>query len=198
MSREWRSQTVTGDIPAMARRQCVVGLEGDDATYEIFMYGGVVDESLEQTIELGAVYVLSLPAFHWTKYPNPFSFGRYVHSCEVVGNRQMVRLIYMLSTFRMLTLSQISIGGKIAAKGVGLDDTWSSIPDPWDQGIGIFDLSELQWKESYDASAEPYVTPANIKEWYKSNAKYPSWNDPLIEQWFTEGGAYCINCSITK
>lgn len=92
-------------------------------------------------------------------------------------------------------LLQISIGGKIAAEGVDLSSTWSSIPDPWDQGIGIFDMSELQWKSSYDASAEPYETPAKIKEWYKSNAKYPSWSNPLIEKWFTEDGTYCANQS---
>lgn len=81
---------MTGEIPTAAGNPCVVGLEGDDATYEIFMYGGIVDESLDSTIDLGAVYVLSLPAFHWTRYPNPFPFGRWVHSCQVVGNRQMV------------------------------------------------------------------------------------------------------------
>lgn len=29
-----------------------------------------------------------------------------------------------------------------------------SLPDPWEQGLGVFDLSTMEWKEGYDAGAE--------------------------------------------
>ena len=91
VSKQWHQQLVSGDAPQSTINPCVAGLEGDSGTYEIFLYGGVNADSTEQTIDLGAVYVLSLPAFHWEKQSNPLPYGRWLHSCEIIGNRQMVR-----------------------------------------------------------------------------------------------------------
>ena len=32
-------------------------------------------------------------------------------------------------------------------------------PDPWDQGLGIFDMSAMEWKDSYDPNAAAYTSP---------------------------------------
>ena len=33
------------------------------------------------------------------------------------------------------------------------------IPDPWPQGLGIFDMSAMEWKANYDPEAKAYVSP---------------------------------------
>lgn len=86
----------------------------------------------------GAVYVLTLPAFHWLRTGDTPLYRRSLHSCNVVGNRQMV-----------------SVGGTVS-NAVGED---SIIPDPWPQGLGIFDMSAMEWKENYDPEAKAYISP---------------------------------------
>lgn len=44
-----------------------------------------------------------------------------------------------------------------------------SRPDVWTQGIGVFDMTAMQWKDHYDADAQPYMTPAAVKSWYAAN-----------------------------
>ena len=39
-------------------------------------------------------------------------------------------------------------------------------PDPWAQQIAVFDMTALQWKDRYDASAEAYTTPEIIVQHY--------------------------------
>ena len=69
-----------------------------------------------------------------------------MHTCEFTGNRQM-----------------LSIGGIDPSDSY--PESFNS-GDPWPQGLGIFDMVELQWTGSYNAAALPY-TPANaVKEWY--------------------------------
>ena len=34
-----------------------------------------------------------------------------------------------------------------------------SIPDPWKQGLGIFDMSAMKWNNGCDSKAKPYVSP---------------------------------------
>lgn len=38
--------------------------------------------------------------------------------------------------------------------------------DPWDNGLGIFDLTKLEWRSSYNASAAEYDSPQIVKDWY--------------------------------
>ena len=58
-------------------------------------------------------------------------------------------------------------------------------PDPFAQGLGIFDMTALQWKSEYDANAEEYKTAAIIKDWYRENGSSPeNWNDPAVQRLF--------------
>ena len=41
-----------------------------------------------------------------------------------------------------------------------------TIPDPFVQGIGIFDATAMVWKSQYDADAPPYQSPNIVKDWY--------------------------------
>lgn len=56
-------------------------------------------------------------------------------------------------------------------------------------GIGVFDMTTSQWKDNYDANAEPYVTPEAGKSWYAANGQYPAkWDDAAVEGFFTQSG----------
>ncbi len=41
--------------------------------------------------------------------------------------------------------------------------------DPWAQGIAVFDMTALRFKDSYEAQAKPYEPPDAIRRFY--NAK---------------------------
>ena len=141
---------------------------------KIFTYGGFVGGEIDSTIGLGSVYVLSLPSFHWQQTSYVPQYGRYGHVCNVV-NRHM-----------------ISVGGEVVSQE-GYDENGDLMPytitDPWPQGLGVFDVTEMKWKDSYDAAAGPYSTSAMVKQYYASNPRYPSslLNDPVLRTWFMRG-----------
>ncbi|KAL8836073.1 MAG: hypothetical protein Q9176_006530 [Flavoplaca citrina] len=170
--RSWHAQTATGQIPAARSLACTVSVKGDNGTYEIFLYGGTGkigfngNISLTQYIDFTAldeVYVLSLPAFAWFKADYPAQHPRIRHTCHSFG-RQM-----------------LSIGGQDPTNEY--NDTFT--PDPFSQGLGIFDLTDLRWSERYNADAEPYETPAVVKAWYAANGPSTStWDSPGVQRLF--------------
>ena len=83
-------------------------------------------------------WVLTIPGFHWFQAPRARR-GYPVDACNVVGKRQIVTL-----------------GGEF-------DKTGDTIAD---YGIGIFDLSEMRWKDSYDSDAAAYEAHEDIRDWY--------------------------------
>ena len=65
-------------------------------------------------------------------------------------------------------------------------------PDPFEHGIGIWDLSLMQWRDNYDPDAEAYVTPDVVKT-RNDQSPYPSqWTEPIIETWFGKKGKRII------
>ncbi|KAL8730541.1 MAG: hypothetical protein Q9166_003995 [cf. Caloplaca sp. 2 TL-2023] len=145
---------------------------------QAFLYGGSTTPNYKsnmtlnqykENIALDAVYVLSLPAFVWFKADYPAQHPRHLHTCNVVGNRQM-----------------ISIGGYDPTNS--WDDTQT--PEVFSQGLGIFDLTAMQWSDRYDANAEAYETPAVVKAWYNANGTSPrTWDDPAVQRLFDSGGS---------
>ena len=69
------------------------------------------------------------------------------HTCERVGNRQM-----------------LSIGGYDPTAPTVTEGFQTS--DPNTNTLGIFDMVDLTWKSSYDADAEPYTIPTAVGDWY--------------------------------
>ncbi|MCJ1327770.1 hypothetical protein MMC10_004445 [Thelotrema lepadinum] len=159
----WYWQTATGatgpdEIPPNGTMFCMTGVQSSQGTYEILVYGGhndnlfdagsTVPSENEQNVQaiFNAVYVLSLPGFVWFKGNDTSAEPRTGHTCEVIGSRQM-----------------ISIGGINPVLGLdgGLGNT-----DPWPQGLGIFDMVELEWVNAYNATAAAYVVPLAVQNWY--------------------------------
>lgn len=69
--------------------------------------------------------------------------------------------------------------------GADPDIELGTSPDPWTHGIGIFDMTELSWSNSFNASAEPYEQPSVIKQFYAVNPHQPSaWNDRALADVF--------------
>jgi hypothetical protein len=162
----------------------VLRLPEANRNIQIFLYGGKVYPDVDRTVSNGAVHVLSLPSFRWHKQATPPNFGRFMHSCNVIGNRQMV-----------------VVGGVVIEPGVSSDafTVFGGSADPWEQGIGIFDMSELEWKASYNASAATYVTPDVVKIDIAENGPFPaSWSDEVVENWFRSTGASSTEAAMSK
>ena len=70
--------------------------------------------------------------------------------------------------------------------GVVTNAQHDNLVDPWTKGIGIFDLSEMVWKKTYNANAAPYVTPEFV-QLQNDQRPYPSeWSNPVVKVWFTQ------------
>jgi len=73
----------------------------------------------------------------------------------------------------------IAVGGTIP----GLDN-YAQSADTWPQGLGIFDLTKMQWVDSYAADATPYRTPQLVRDGIAQNGTYPqTWDDPVVVEW---------------
>lgn len=131
--------------------------------------------STDISLSMGAVHVLSLPSFHWQKQDYDSQYSRYGHQCNVAGNSQM-----------------IVTGGEVfdrkSAKDRGEPYGWP-IDDPWLMGIGVFDMSNLEWKDMYDSDADAYTTPEIVKDYIDENGPYPSiWSDSSVADLFLNKG----------
>ncbi|KIW94417.1 uncharacterized protein Z519_04393 [Cladophialophora bantiana CBS 173.52] len=163
-AKKWYIQRATGDIPPPRTEFFTVGKASSDGkTYEVYVYGGMTNATydLNYPDELGYlnVYVLSLPAFRWFQTPATTSTPRCSHTCSIIGNRQM-----------------ISIGGcpPSTLNQFGADY------DEWASGIGVLDLSELQWKDHYDAGAALYERAQLVQKYYNQIYAKPAWSDPAL------------------
>jgi hypothetical protein len=94
------------------------------------------------------MYILTIPAFQWTMVDAPQKGARYLHTCHTIGNRQM-----------------LIIGGGDPTKTALQSDAFFS-PDPFEQGLGLFDMTALSWETQYQANAAPYEQSAPIKSIY--------------------------------
>ncbi|KAK7223103.1 hypothetical protein V2G26_011106 [Clonostachys chloroleuca] len=140
---KWYKQATTGEIPSGRMDHCAVGVKGN-GTFEIFVFGGYnVDE--DETYK--DMHILSLPGFVWTKASEEARSGRMQGTCILAGKRQLV-----------------SIGG---TEAIHDPDAWGAA-DPEPQGLSVFDLIELSWKDKYDAHAAEYTTPNSIMTWYNN------------------------------
>ena len=92
--------------------------------------------------------ILTLPAFRWFQTNNTGLPPRVRHQCLPTGTNQM-----------------ISIGGEDPAQDRNTD-TNNVTADPWAQGIGVYDMTSLEWKDSYQSKADMYRPPDVIENYY--------------------------------
>ncbi|KFA47531.1 hypothetical protein S40293_02131 [Stachybotrys chartarum IBT 40293] len=160
-TREWQFQVTTGEAPSGRFYHCSVGVASTSGTFEIFVFGG--SNSNERT-EYSDLYVLSLPGFRWTRVSGLNTSARAEHVCAVVGKRQF-----------------ISWGGLNATYETSIYDS----PDSFPQGIGIFDMTALEWRDEYNPSTEPYRLHLSIQAWYdQSGPDTVNWSSDEVRQLF--------------
>ena len=133
------------------------------------MGNGVYDDSTTfQQINAGLdeVYVLSLPSFVWFRANYTSSDPRIFHTCNIVGNRQM-----------------LSIGG--LNPSAPNNSAAENETDPFWEGVKVFDLTALQWTNYFNAAAAPYVAPSAVAAHYAAGSRYPStWSSKDLEDLF--------------
>lgn len=120
-----------------------------------FLHGGVVNNVLgSQATNSDQVYILSLPSFRWFRANYAPTYSRGGHTCHATNSSQIVM-----------------IGGQDpthCSKFLGDGDSTQAPADPWSQGIGVFDMTTLRFKDSYQAKAKAYETPDVIKKYYSA------------------------------
>ncbi|KAI0893862.1 hypothetical protein F4806DRAFT_498615 [Annulohypoxylon nitens] len=157
---KWYRQETSGDRPLVIERACSVGVQGPNNTYEIFIYGGTSQQKDGTSAD---VHILSLPGFVFFKANSPGT-PRADHACTVVGGgkRQM-----------------LSYGG---VDGGPLLKNPTTTSDPWKQGLGIYDMTELKWTDLYNPYAAQYESPKEVSDWYAQGGMNTiTWCDSLKE-----------------
>ncbi|OWO98262.1 hypothetical protein B2J93_8182 [Marssonina coronariae] len=140
------NQTTTGNIPNGRIEFCATGANSTNSTYEIFIYAGWGGHLGADALPYDEIYILTLPAFQWIKVSYPPARPRHGHTCETVGNRQML-VIGGVDT-RQDTPTN-------AAPSVDL--VTFATRDQFAQGLAIFDMTRLSWAAQYDADAAAYA-----------------------------------------
>ncbi|KAK5659364.1 hypothetical protein OQA88_1457 [Cercophora sp. LCS_1] len=149
-------QLATGDIPPHPRTGfCVTGFRDPEGGYEMFLFGG---DNQRDKISYQDAYVLSLPSFVWTRLPEPPAGPRAYHDCVSVGKRQV-----------------LSIGGT----NRGWEDK-----DQAPQGLLLFDMTMMEWKDAYDAEADDYVRADLIKSRHNDGLEKMEWSSPEVQKLF--------------
>lgn len=59
-------------------------------------------------------------------------------------------------------------------------------PDTWPFGLGIFDLSEMRFKDKYDSTAAAYRTPDIVKKWYAENGPIATNSSEGVQNLFAQ------------
>ncbi|KAK7966083.1 Kelch repeat-containing protein [Apiospora aurea] len=167
----WYSQATTGPRPTRKQMFCSVGVQGPNGIYKIFIYGGMTDQGKS----VDEIHVLSLPGFVFFKSPSSGT-PRNDHACALVGplNNETGR--------NQAKRQMLSVGGSHGGLGFPKSELY---PDPWKQGLGVFDLTDMVWKSQYDADARPYDTPKMIQDWYaQGGADLVSWTSEEVKALF--------------
>ncbi|KAL5870355.1 hypothetical protein ACKVWC_011099 [Pyricularia oryzae] len=149
--RRWHSQLTTGEAPLPRTRHCVVAARsGGSGSYEIFVYGGASALKLSENQGFADLHILTVPGFQWFKvdYSKNPEHRRQGHTCNAIPGKRLM----------------VNVGGY--EDGFG-GESWRTT-DPWTKGIGVFDMTALQWLDSYDPAAGPYESPQVVKDWYKN------------------------------
>lgn len=91
--------------------------------------------------------MLSLPAFRWFRANSTSASPRDALTCHATKTRQM-----------------IIIGGPNPFNFTNNSDR--PVKDPWDHGLAVFDMTALEFRDSYHSEADPYEPSYVIQQWY--------------------------------
>ena len=180
----WYNQTTTGSVPTPLDLFCTAGAASTNGTYEIFVYPGF---NGVETEPLDTVYILSLPAFNWFSIAIAPQRPRAGHTCEAVGGSQILTVGANWSNVsgpstgnnvsgpsicgNMSEYNPVCGGGpRIAPRNNIPDDLTTpefyqdifTTPDPFAQGLAIFDLRTMDFAPEYIAGGGAVYEPNEI------------------------------------
>ena len=126
-----------------------------------FVYGGWNFLPGLGTVQFDTVNILTLPAFHWISVPYNPQNPRHGHSCNAVGGSQILTIGGVDSN------SQVTQGNSTQVIHSQYDS-----PDPFAQGLAIFDMTTLAFADQYTAGDPPYEQSDVIKEFYSQSGQW--------------------------
>ncbi|KXJ87298.1 hypothetical protein Micbo1qcDRAFT_216327 [Microdochium bolleyi] len=152
-----------GGVPRDRRDGCAAMAKGKNGTYEVFVLGGF-PVSGGSYHGLGDMWVLTIPGFKWLRLSGAdLPQGREYTSCTSTG-----RHLFMV--------------GGVSEAGKGGWNVEST--DPWTQGVGVFDMADLRWRDSYSPNTADYDSPLVVQDWYRGGG-VATWNEGGMEAFFT-------------
>jgi hypothetical protein len=75
----------------------------------------------------------------------------------------------------------VGVGKRQVLSIGGTASDWTD-RDPAPQGLLLFDMTDMKWKNEYDANAAAYQRPAGINTWYNNGyvVHTPGWGSFLL------------------
>ena len=107
-------------------------------------------------VQYDTISILTLPAFHWISVPYGPRNPRHGLTCVPVGGGQI------------LTIGGLDSAVNDPSNGPLLG-AFSGSPDPFTQGLGIFDMTTLKWAEQYTAQAPVYEQSHLVQQFYSQS-----------------------------
>ena len=160
-SGSWFNQTTTGSKPASRVNFCAAGAPSTNSTYEIFVYAGDNGNLGTASVPFDTVNILSLPAFNWFSVAyNPHS-PRSGHTCESVGGSLIAIVGGIDSNPNQTTGSFNDV----------VRSTFTS-PDPFAQGLAIFDLQTLDFPAKYTTGGGTVYEPNKVIRQFYAQGSY--------------------------
>lgn len=159
---KWYDQKTSGTVPSGRMQFCLTGMPSNNQTYELLVYAGWDGNPGSGSISFDDAYVLTLPGFYWVKASYTAANPRYGLSCNAVGGGQVITIGGVDPTQQQNGNSQSS---QISGYSAGFNT-----PDPFTQGIGVFDIGSLSWKSSYSPMPFLYTPNPQVQNYY--NVKY--------------------------
>jgi len=152
-SGNWYNQAASGNIPENRKEFCNAGIASTNDTFEILVYAGWNGNLGASSVPYDEAYVLTLPAFQWFKAAYPAANPRHGLTCVPVGGGQI-----------------LTVGGLDTTQN-GPDNLYDDVfntPDPFEQGLAIFDMNQMAFAPSYAANAPSYTGATVVKNYYAS------------------------------
>ena len=107
---------------------------------------------------MDTINILTLPAFHWISVSYNPQNPRHGHSCNSVGGSQI------------LVIGGVDTNCKAATVNETADmATFDTTPDPFLQGLAIFNMTSLKFSDQYTAEAPDYEQSDLVKHFYSQS-----------------------------
>ena len=127
-----------------------------------FVYAGNPGHLGTPSISFDSINILTIPAFHWLSVPYDPQNPRSGHTCNAVGGSQIL-IVGGIDNNAPIDYGDYE---KIAKS------TFST-PDPFKQGLAIFDLQTWTFAEKFIAGLPPqYEQSDQVKQYYGQSLPY--------------------------